>query len=185
MVAIVLIVGGFAGHSLVSRNSVGDAPTHVAHVGGTIDAIKHFISREYFGLLAFLGYPKNDASHMAVQTQNQTGTETSAAPQIFNGMAVILSDGSSDEETVRRVRDSFSDQVEVYPDQSGTAGVVKPVFKETKGDDFVYVLVPVKVQKEQKESGSPCVVSIGHSGRSFPEYPMDMMNVFRVHYQQA
>jgi hypothetical protein len=43
---------------------------------------------------------------------------------------------------------SFSDEVTIQPDKSGTSGVITPVFKQTDGKDFVYVLVPVKEKKQ-------------------------------------
>jgi hypothetical protein len=50
----------------------------------------------------------------------------------------------NDEEYKKKIRDSFSDEVNIEPDQNGTAGVIKPVFKKASDDDFLYVLVPVK-----------------------------------------
>lgn len=64
----------------------------------------------------------------------------------FNGLAVVPSSNSlvQDEIIKQKIRDSFSDEITIKPDRSGTAGVITPVFKKAKGDDFVYVLVPVK-----------------------------------------
>ena len=63
----------------------------------------------------------------------------------FNGIAVVPSSNSveSDEIIKDKIRASFSDEVVVKPDNSKTAGVITPVFRKVKGDDFVYVLVPV------------------------------------------
>lgn len=68
-----------------------------------------------------------------------------------NGIVLTSSVGSEvgDDVLKQQIRGSFSDEVEVRPDQSGTAGVITPVFKDTKGKDFVYVMVPVK-EKEAK-----------------------------------
>ena len=64
-------------------------------------------------------------------------------------MAVVPSGADSDPlETEKRIRDSFSDVVEIKADQGGTTGVITPVFKKTNGDDFMYVLVPVKEEKK-------------------------------------
>lgn len=69
--------------------------------------------------------------------------ETSAPG--FNGLAVAPASGRADQDEVikQRIRDSFSDEVKVSPDKSGTAGVITPVFKKSTSDDFLYVLVPV------------------------------------------
>ncbi|MDQ2933010.1 MAG: hypothetical protein M3Q80_01360 [bacterium] len=64
----------------------------------------------------------------------------------YNAMAVVPSTGneSEDELMKQQIQRNFSDTVEVKPDASGTGGVITPVFKSTKGDDFMYVLVPIK-----------------------------------------
>jgi hypothetical protein len=63
-----------------------------------------------------------------------------------NGIVLTSSTGSSDEDDAmkQKIRGSFSDDVEINKDNSGTAGVITPVFKDTKGKDFIYVMVPVK-----------------------------------------
>lgn len=63
----------------------------------------------------------------------------------FNGFAVIPSSNSEakDEVIKNKIKESFSDEVIVKPDSSGNSGIITPVFKETKGSDFIYVLVPV------------------------------------------
>lgn len=63
-----------------------------------------------------------------------------------NGIVLSSSIGSEqgDEDLKNKIKGSFSDDVEISPDNSGTAGVITPVFKDTKGKDFVYVMVPVK-----------------------------------------
>ncbi len=64
----------------------------------------------------------------------------------FGGLAVVPSSQSvqKDELLKQKIRDSFSDEVEVKPDKSGTAGIITPVFRKVRGNDFVYVMVPVK-----------------------------------------
>lgn len=68
------------------------------------------------------------------------------------GIAVIPSTYSrvQDELFKEQIRRSFSDEVEIEPDESGTAGVVIPVFRDRKkGDSFMYVLVPVDEQRRE------------------------------------
>jgi hypothetical protein len=71
------------------------------------------------------------------------------AQSTSQGIAVVSSSGTveGDEAIKDKIKDSFSDEVMVKPDQSGTAGVITPVFRSAKGTDFVYVLVPVKPDK--------------------------------------
>lgn len=138
-VVIVVFIGGLTGYSIF-KSPVSSQTNQTASVSGTISSFINFFDRSVDSVLAFFGYPKNVRTD--VIAQNNT------APQLYNGMAIIPSDTSAtDAQTKQRVRESFSDQVEVHPDQSGTAGVVKPVFSKSKGDDFVYVLVPVKEKK--------------------------------------
>lgn len=67
----------------------------------------------------------------------------------YRGMAVTPgSDSATRDESIKQdIRNSFSDQVDIHPDESKTAGVINPVFRESKGKDFIYVLVPVKDKK--------------------------------------
>ncbi len=64
----------------------------------------------------------------------------------FGGLAVVPSSNTEDgdERIKQKIRDSFSDEVEIKPDSSRTAGVITPVFRKVRGDDFVYVMVPIK-----------------------------------------
>lgn len=64
----------------------------------------------------------------------------------YNGFAIVPStDSPSQNEAMKqKIKNSFSDEVAIKPDQSGTAGIITPIFKKAKGDDFIYVLVPVK-----------------------------------------
>ncbi len=89
-------------------------------------------------------HPVLDLSTNNVDSQGASG---------LNGIAVApRSDTSvgrsdSDAEIKKKIRDSFSDEVEIIPDADGSAGVIKPVFKKTTDAGFVYVLVPVKDAK--------------------------------------
>jgi len=63
----------------------------------------------------------------------------------YKGLAVVPSTGSDerDEAMKNKIKESFSDEVEIKPDESGQSGVITPVFRKVKGDDFIYVLVPI------------------------------------------
>jgi hypothetical protein len=61
------------------------------------------------------------------------------------GIAVVSKTDRISPETVKaQIRETFSDDVEVFPDESGTAGIIKPVFNRLSDDEYIYVLVPVK-----------------------------------------
>jgi hypothetical protein len=59
------------------------------------------------------------------------------------GMVVVPSAGESDDALKAKIKSSFSDEVSVAPNSDET-GVIVPVFKERKGDAYMYMLVPVK-----------------------------------------
>ncbi len=73
---------------------------------------------------------------------NTPTTEDSGSPQ---GMVVVPSNGtpSADAEQISRIQKTFSDKVSVIPAEDGESGIIRPEFKDTKGSDYVYVLVPV------------------------------------------
>ncbi len=88
--------------------------------------------------------PENKTKNEEVKA-TETQTENK-----FNGIGIVPSTSPLvDEKEKNMIRNSFSDEVRINPDQSGTAGVITPVFKKTDGKDFVYVLVPVKDNKQQ------------------------------------
>lgn len=62
------------------------------------------------------------------------------------GIAVVPSshDPAKDEIVKQYIKDSFSDETRVLPDNSGVSGVIKPVFKKQSDQDYLYVMVPVK-----------------------------------------
>jgi hypothetical protein len=113
----------------IGGNSGGNGSQNTASIGSFL--------RSLFGGLT----SKNP--QIAVNTNSNP--EISDATSTPLGVAVVGSSGSSaqDEATKKKIADSFSDNVEVTADKSGTAGVIKPVFKQTNGQDFIYVLVPV------------------------------------------
>lgn len=61
------------------------------------------------------------------------------------GMIVVPVTAKTDKEaTIAKIKSTFSDEVTVEPGSDGSDGVIKPVFKRSKGDDYLYVLVPIK-----------------------------------------
>jgi hypothetical protein len=65
---------------------------------------------------------------------------TTASPR--EGLVVVPRDGRDVGATVEKVRASFSDQVEVSVNDSGS-GVITPVFRQGAGEEYIYVLVPI------------------------------------------
>jgi len=60
------------------------------------------------------------------------------------GMVVVpIHENTDRAATVAKIKSSFSDDVTVEPSNDGSNGVITPVFKKVKGDDYLYVLVPI------------------------------------------
>lgn len=108
-----------------------------ANAYDAIHSVSVFFRNQYLGIRSVF----NRDRYLTLNTVD--------VPEQYNsdskGMVVVPSTGesSSDEAMKKRIKDSFSDQVEVKPDASGTGGVITPIFRKAKGADFVYVLVPV------------------------------------------
>ena len=63
------------------------------------------------------------------------------------GISISPSTGasSSDEAIKQKIRDMFSDKVDISFDKSGTSGVITPQFSRTKnGSNYVFVLTPLR-----------------------------------------
>lgn len=116
-------------------------------LAGTERPIVSFLEQKFQAVAGLFGYgPQMSANIFAPTEQGKTATDT-ANP----GLVLTPSSGSGkqDDLTKANIRDSFSDEVRVAADQSGTAGVVTPIFKSAKGKDFIYVMVPVNDSRKQ------------------------------------
>lgn len=51
----------------------------------------------------------------------------------------------------RDIKQIFSDEVFITPDNEGDAGIIQPIFKKGKGDEYMYVMVPVETQEPKNE----------------------------------
>lgn len=110
-------------------------------ISDSFDLFFSMIKDGYSGVVAFFTSP----AKLAINIPKEFG-DVSVSEITPNGIVLSSSTGSdsNDEILKSKIAKSFSDEVEVNPDKSGTAGVITPVFKDTKGKDFVYVMVPVK-----------------------------------------
>lgn len=130
-------------------NSVATNTPASKSVGANIyDAVViagSFIKNGYSNTLAFFTRPSRLTFNDSPPNDSGGGSGKVEPDTSPNGIAVVSSSGSDsvDEAVKQKIKDSFSDEVVVSPDKSGTAGVITPVFRETKGKDFVYVMVPV------------------------------------------
>lgn len=92
--------------------------------------------------MAFVA-PAREISQAPTTPEPRPGSDTNQPAS--QGMVVVPSDGNekADAAQVARIQKSFSDKVSVIPAEDGESGIIRPEFKDTKGSDYVYVLVPV------------------------------------------
>jgi len=98
----------------------------------------------------FLGFMSNRflALFSNLFNKNQTTPET----KISTGM-VVLPDGEDHEATVAKVRQAFSDDVNISVDQGGDSGVITPVFRYGEDtENYAFIMVPVKEIKKSTKS---------------------------------
>jgi hypothetical protein len=136
-VAIVVNYFLLANHTskLVTARSAG------ANVYDAALTVFNFARANYEQIAELFGHGR------ALSVNSDAGTEQ--VPVFPTGLAVEPSTGNAGADAVekQKLADTFSDQVSVNPDKSGTAGVITPVFKQGNGSNFMYVLVPVKENK--------------------------------------
>lgn len=73
-------------------------------------------------------------------------TQTTVNPSNESmGIVTSPSNGNeiADERIKQKIKESFSDETKIYPDDTGVSGVIKPVFKKSSDQDYLYVVVPV------------------------------------------
>ena len=76
---------------------------------------------------------------MSAQVPNITTSSDSD-----NGVVLVPTQGiETDAKVISNIKNSFSDEVSVIPNYDGVSGVIRPIFKEGPGKDFIYVIVPV------------------------------------------
>lgn len=51
-------------------------------------------------------------------------------------------------DTIEQIKNSFSDEVKIIPDEGGGSGIIQPIFRDSDGDEYIYILVPVQEDKK-------------------------------------
>ncbi len=73
-------------------------------------------------------------------------------PKARDGLVVIPD--VKDEDRIKTIKDSFSDEIIVKPDDEvGDSGIIQPVFRKGKGDEYIYIMVPAKEQNLPAQAG--------------------------------
>lgn len=76
------------------------------------------------------------------QGKKSLAEKSSEKSPVREGVVVVQST-SNDEALKEKIRDSFSDEVKVELKDDGS-GIITPIFKEREGDQYLYIMVPVK-----------------------------------------
>jgi len=56
---------------------------------------------------------------------------------------VVIPSTKDDEENKKKIKQAFSDEVTIEPDETGKAGIIKPIFRQPTDQSYLYVLVPM------------------------------------------
>ena len=148
LIAVLIVGGGFFVHSRIFGTTALTSSDEITHMYAAVGNVIDSISNGFGKLVASLrGTPRSSTSISQVTPSSGTSFE-------LNGMAVVP-EYAKDEFTKEQIKSSFSDPVRITPDQGGTSGVITPAFRETAGDEFMYVLVPVKDADNKAQSTTP------------------------------
>lgn len=143
IVGLVAVSGVLFNFSMTALNNNGT----VAHSEASIaTATAEFLSK-FFQSIGLRSKPASLATTKKSPEVSNAGM--TAATTTPNGIGIFpATTPDADAAEKARIINTFSDEVKIMPDASGGSGVIKPVFQKTDGDDFVYVLVPVKEEKK-------------------------------------
>lgn len=101
--------------------------------------------------MAFVGYSvtgsfKGDNTANLIASLRGLFKDQGIEPKTESGVVVVpITQGATEVDSIRKkIQESFSDEVEVFSDDGGESGIIKPVFKKAKGGEYLYVMVPLK-----------------------------------------
>jgi hypothetical protein len=101
-----------------------------------------FLSRAYWKVVYF-----KDNLKRKMTTIFKKGPVVKKGPVARKGSVVVPTPKTDKEEDIdllkKHIEESFSDEVEIVADPSNTSGVIKPVFREDMGEEYLYVMVPI------------------------------------------
>ncbi|MHB1330938.1 MAG: hypothetical protein ACYCY6_03150 [Minisyncoccota bacterium] len=81
-----------------------------------------------------------ESVHLALVASTTNNESASTSEGI-----VVFPDSADREDIISRIKNSFSDEVEILMDEDGGSGVIRPVFKSSgESDDYAFVLVPIE-----------------------------------------
>lgn len=87
-------------------------------------------------------------SHIQATSAEQTAISAHVGTTTYTSL-VVAPDELFTATTIESIQDSFSDEVEVSIDpENPQTGIITPVFKETKGEAYRFLMVPVNEQTQ-------------------------------------
>ena len=112
-------------------------------VDGASLAVYHGMNNMFFETRDRILVMSGLESEKKVTSTTQDNEPTGANPN--QGVVVVpIDENTNKDATVAKIKDAFSDEISVKPSADNASGVITPVFKKTKGNDYIYVLVPIK-----------------------------------------
>ncbi len=140
----------------IKDNFINNSNKNVAGVSEalSIESIKHFASTlaRGFGIISeriALRLNLGEKSYSVINSKPVVAKNDNPNSVGYAGIAVLPSTNSPEKDEIikQHIKDTFSDEVNVRPDPSGSAGVITPVFKKATKDSYIYVLVPTVENK--------------------------------------
>ena len=135
--------GSFSFVKVFNKPNNATSSPIVANVYDAAVSITNILTRAFISIAAII----TGTHDLAINLNSANNTNTGAD----RGMAVVPATGSDEGDAALKgaIKQSFSDEVNILPDadNSGSTGVIKPVFKNVNSKDFMYVMVPVNTGK--------------------------------------
>ena len=151
VIAITLIFGANIAHYELKKNTFAEGEPNILASASLLSAsafdsfaidLYQYVNGKFLGAQKFFARLFG-VSRLAYQTPIET-----PLPQTSPLGVVVVPKTADNEETLDRIKNSFSDKVDVSKNPDGISGIITPVFKKVSGDEYLYVLVPVKENKQ-------------------------------------
>jgi len=99
------------------------------------DSANDFVERKISqAITQFSGKEKTELAKEPEKTQE--------VPQSAEEGLVVIPSTDKDQEIVKKIKESFSDEVKVEL-KDETSGIITPVFREGDGENYLYIIVPI------------------------------------------
>jgi len=141
LTSVTLIFGGYYVTSTYEgRSALNEV---VSYVHKTLDVstdVMAFVGHSVTG-----SFGGNNTANLLASLKDLFGGQDIQAEKESGVVIVPIAHGATEIDSVRKkIQESFSDEVDVFPNDGGKSGIIKPVFKKAKGGEYLYVMVPLK-----------------------------------------